>query len=78
MWEVMAKIINTLHDKFKTNQSNTNNCFIYVMYVGERGSVVVKALLYKLEARGFDTRWDSFFNLPNPSRRTRPWGLLSL
>jgi hypothetical protein len=45
---------------------------------GARGSVVVKALCYKLEGRGFDTRWGEFLNLPNPSGRTRPWGLLSL
>jgi hypothetical protein len=43
-----------------------------------RGSVVVKALCYKLEGRGFDTGCGEFLNLPNPSGRTRPWGLLSL
>jgi hypothetical protein len=44
-----------------------------------RGSVVVKALCYKPINRGFDTRRGNFFlNLPNPSGRTRPWGLLSL
>jgi hypothetical protein len=42
-----------------------------------RGSVVVKALCYKPEGRGFDTRCE-FLNLPNLSGRTRPWGLLSL
>jgi hypothetical protein len=41
-------------------------------------SLVVKALCYKLEGRGFDNRWGDFINLPNPSGRTRPWGLLSL
>jgi hypothetical protein len=41
-------------------------------------SVVVKALRYKPQGRGFDTRWGEFLNLPNPSRSTRPWGLLSL
>jgi hypothetical protein len=45
---------------------------------GARGSVVVKALCYKLEGRGFDTLWGEFLNLPNPSGRARPWGLLSL
>jgi hypothetical protein len=45
---------------------------------GACGSVVVKALCYKPEGRGFDIRWGEFFNLPNPSGRTRPWGLLSL
>jgi hypothetical protein len=33
---------------------------------GERGSVVTKALCYKPEGRGFDTRWGEFLNLPNP------------
>jgi hypothetical protein len=42
------------------------------------GSVVVKALCYKPEGRGFDSRWGEFLHLPNPSGRTRPWGLLSL
>jgi hypothetical protein len=45
---------------------------------GKRGSVVVKALHYKQEGRGFDTRLGDLLNLPNPSGRTRPWGLLSL
>jgi hypothetical protein len=55
MWEVMAKIIKTLNDKFKRNQSNTNNCFIHSIYVEANSSIVVKALWYKLEAQGFDT-----------------------
>jgi hypothetical protein len=42
------------------------------------GSVVVKALCYKPEGRGIDTRWGDFLNVPNPSYRTWPWGLLSL
>jgi hypothetical protein len=46
--------------------------------VGARGSIVVKALCYKPGGRRFDTRWGEFLNLPNPSRRTRPWGLLIL
>jgi hypothetical protein len=48
------------------------------MYIGEGGSVVVKAQCYKPEGRGFDTRLGEFLNLPNPSGRTKPWGLLSL
>jgi hypothetical protein len=40
-------------------------------------SVVFKALCYKPESRGFETRWSEFLNLPNPSGRIRPWGLLS-
>jgi hypothetical protein len=42
------------------------------------GSVVVKALCFKLEGRGFDTRWSEFLNLLNSSGRTKPWGSLSL
>jgi hypothetical protein len=38
----------------------------------------VKALCYKPEGRGFDSRWGEFLNLSNPSGRTRLWGLLSL
>jgi hypothetical protein len=45
---------------------------------GVRGSVVVKALCYKPEGRGFDSRLGEFLNLHNPSGRTRSWGLLSL
>jgi hypothetical protein len=40
---------------------------------GTRGSIV--ALCLKLEGRRFDTQWGEFLNLPNPSGRTRPWGL---
>jgi hypothetical protein len=43
-----------------------------------RDSVVVKALCYKPEGRGLDSRWGDFLNLPNPSARIRPWGLLGL
>jgi hypothetical protein len=35
---------------------------------------VFKALGYKLEDRGFETRWGEILNLPNPSGRTRPLG----
>jgi hypothetical protein len=45
---------------------------------GARGSLVVKELGYKLEVRGFETRLHEILNLPTPSGRTRPWGLLSL
>jgi hypothetical protein len=39
---------------------------------------MVKALGYKPEGGGFETRKGEILNLPNPSGRTRPWGLLSL
>jgi hypothetical protein len=35
---------------------------------GARGSVVVKALFYKPEGRGFDSRWGKFLNLPKSFR----------
>jgi hypothetical protein len=41
------------------------------------GSVVVKALCYKREGHGYETQWGEFLNLPKPSGRSRPWGLLS-
>jgi hypothetical protein len=40
---------------------------------GAGGNIVVEALCYKPEGRGFDTRCD-FLNSPNPSGRTSPWG----
>jgi hypothetical protein len=48
--------------------------------LSKRGSAVVKALSYKPEGHGFETRRGEWivFNLPNPSDRTRPWGLLGL
>jgi hypothetical protein len=51
---------------------------ILILNSTARGSVVVKALCYKPEGCGFDTRRGGFLNLPNPSDRARPWGLLSL
>jgi hypothetical protein len=50
----------------------------FSLYMGARSSLVVNALGYKLEGCGFETRWGETLNLPNPSRPTRPWGLLSL
>jgi hypothetical protein len=50
---------------------------IIIAPIGARISVVVKALCYKPKGRRFDSRRDDFLNLPNPSNRTRPWGLLS-
>jgi hypothetical protein len=32
-----------------------------------RGNIVVKALCYKPEGRGFNTRWGEFLNVPNLS-----------
>jgi hypothetical protein len=43
-----------------------------------RCSLVVKALGYKPEGRGFETWWGEILNVPNPSGHTMPWDLLSL
>jgi hypothetical protein len=56
---------------------NPDICNIIAIKWGT-GSVVVKALCYKPESRGLDSRWGKFLNLPNPSGRTRPWGLFSI
>jgi hypothetical protein len=44
-------------------------------FCGAHGSVVVKALCYKPEVRGFENQRDEliFFNLSNHSGLTRPW-----
>jgi hypothetical protein len=42
------------------------------------GLLETGALCYKPEGSVLDTRLGDFFNLPNPSGHTRPWGLLSL
>jgi hypothetical protein len=46
--------------------------------IGALGSLVVKALGYKPEGRGFKTRRSEILNLHNLSGRTRPRALLSL
>jgi hypothetical protein len=45
-------------------------CFLHM---GAYGSLVVKALCYKLQDRRFETEWGEliFLNLPNPSGSTR-------
>jgi hypothetical protein len=44
----------------------------------ECSSIVVKALGYKPEGRGLETRRGEILNLRNPSGRSRPWGLPTL
>jgi hypothetical protein len=44
----------------------------------EYGSVVVKALWYKPEGRGFENQWGEFLNLLNPSGLSKLWDLLNL
>jgi hypothetical protein len=61
-----------------------NKKMLYIDYLvlykalGARGRLVVKALGYKSEGRGFETWWGDILNLLNPSGRANPWGLLSL
>jgi hypothetical protein len=66
------------HIHFLTFLSKFRNCSQSVHTRLLSGSVVVQALCYKPEGRGFDTRWGEFLNLANLSCSTRPWGLLSL
>jgi hypothetical protein len=51
-------------------------CYRYSFTDGARGIVGVEALSYKKEGRGFENQGGEwvFFNLPNPSCRTTPWG----
>jgi hypothetical protein len=59
-------------------QTHTGRWHILTVYFTIKS---VEALCYKLEGRGFETWWCErifFFNLPNPSGRTKPWGLLNL
>jgi hypothetical protein len=47
---------------------------------GTRGSVVVEALCYNPKCRKFESRWGElfYFNLLNPSSRTRPLSRMSI
>jgi hypothetical protein len=40
------------------------NCFQYLIMSGARGSVVVKALCYKPEGRGFEVNFQIYLILP--------------
>jgi hypothetical protein len=42
---------------FKHHSTNCCNCLGYYRYGGARGGVVVEALRYKPEGRGFDSQW---------------------
>jgi hypothetical protein len=67
----------SITDKQKRDKITSRDRDLYGR--GAKCSVVVKALCYKSEGRGFETRWGEWIilNLPNLSGRTRPWGLLS-
>jgi hypothetical protein len=58
-------------------QRINNTLFFNHVAVCIRGSVVVSATSRKVAVLRPD-EVNEFFNLPNPSGRTRPWGLLSL
>jgi hypothetical protein len=64
------------HRALAPTEAYLNSCNYRIN--GARGSVEVKALCYTPEGHGFDIWWGNFLNFPNPSGRTRPWGLLSL
>jgi hypothetical protein len=48
--------------------------------MGTHGIAVIKALSYKMEGRELEIRRSElvFFNLPNPSCRSRPWDFTQL
>jgi hypothetical protein len=66
-----------IHGYPATSTRNSWVQFNIAITLGRRGSAVVKALCYRKVA-GSITEKVIFFNLPNPSGRTRPCGLLSL
>jgi hypothetical protein len=74
---IRQKIIMKLRLKYHSRHWHCCSILFIVFHCYHRG-IVVKALCYKLEGRGFGTRWSDFLNLLNPSGCTRPWGLLSL
>jgi hypothetical protein len=56
----------------------TFHCIYIYIYIYIYFSLVVKALDYKPEGRGFETRWGEILKVPNPSSPTRPRRLFSL
>jgi hypothetical protein len=65
-WTETSKNSHTMLPSLKepapVNRKTTNRfVVVYNLNVGARGRVVVKALCYKVEGRGFDTRWGNFF-----------------
>jgi hypothetical protein len=75
-------LVTIVHRPFfylKHDVSETGFClYLQVEPTDFGGSVMLKALGSKPEGRGFENRWGENLNLPNPSDRTRLWGLLSL
>jgi hypothetical protein len=54
MWGTIFHLVSCHHNHFHI-------CVHSCLQTGARGSVVVKALCYKPEGRGFETRWDEWF-----------------
>jgi transposase-like protein len=72
LWTFSTVTFESLKDIFGNQMCLNTSVTWYLLTVIY---VVVKALCYKPEGRGFDTRWgDFFFNLPSSSR---PWASLS-
>jgi hypothetical protein len=70
MSSVRGKVHTHTHTRTRTRTHTHTHTHIHIyIYI---------ALCYKPEGFGFDTRWGEFLKVPNPSDRTRPWGLLSL
>jgi hypothetical protein len=53
-------------DKYRFNSPEFINNLNCDNMSGARSSIVVKAICYKPEGRGFNTQWGEFLNLPNP------------
>jgi hypothetical protein len=58
----------------KISRGSTLLCTGHNKFPNIRASVVVKALCYKPEGRGFEPRWSEYLNLTNLSGSTRHWG----
>jgi hypothetical protein len=70
--------LSTLPRAAKSWTVHFGNAIYHCLYFEKQGTLVVKAVDYKQEGRGFEIRWGEILNVPNPYGRTRPWGLLSL
>jgi hypothetical protein len=80
---VQERLINTTRNWERSQTERTlaqPNLYFQPLHIstGARGSVVVKALCYKLRGHWFEIRWGEFLNLPDLSGHSRSWGLLSL
>jgi hypothetical protein len=59
------------------HRASTKHLQRILFWAKAHSSIMVEALCYEPEGRGFETRWGEwiYFNLSNPSGRTRPCGL---